>query len=145
MMASDMTEPSAGERRLIARRRNLWRFVGLGFAGAAVAGFALGVLGAAGEERWIDPRLLWPALALATVLWVWFTVGYFRRVDELDLADNLWAAMIAVYVYVPLFPSWALLHYAGQLPPVDGWAVWWTTMAVMTLTYLGRKLRARMS
>ena len=46
------------------------------------------------------------AVALA---FAWFTYDYFRRVDELDRMDNLWAHLIGFYGGLIVFGVWYFL------------------------------------
>ena len=84
--------------------------------------------------------VLW-GLALAS--FSWFTWEYFRRVDELDVLDNLWASLIAFYFYFVAMPSWWLFHDLGLAPEVNHIAIYIATAAVMTIVYILRKIGLR--
>jgi Na+-driven multidrug efflux pump len=145
-----MTEPDAspgvGERAFRENRKRLWRLVWLGvgisfcigLASGFIAGFTEGWENAGGSAiSWI----VWPVLAIGIWGFVLFTRGYFRRVDELDVQDNLWASLIGLYFYLAALPCWMLLHKVGQLPPPDHWILWGATFLSACIAYGWRKLR----
>lgn len=82
-------------------------------------------------------------LAVATVGFIWFCREYFRRVDELDLQDNLWSSLIGFYAFSVALPVWAVLHELHQLPAPDAWMLWGLSAVAATLAYGWRKLGTR--
>ena len=88
MALTDHEEVRSGEQRLRTRRNAFWRFSLIGMAVALVLGFAGGFGMALVEEKVLPPpvsRLPFGGTDLG-LLHIWFTVAYFRRVDELDSA-----------------------------------------------------------
>lgn len=111
-MTSSDTIPS-GEERLKSRRRSFWRFLALGMIAALAAGFFSGYFTSSYEEGalplWV-PLLM---LAVSVIGLIWFTRDYFRRVDELDLMDNLWAHLIGQYIAAIVFLIWYVVADLG--------------------------------
>jgi hypothetical protein len=73
----------------------------------------------------------------------WFTRDYLRRVDELDLLDNLWAALFGFFFYFTAFPLWNSLATFDLAPAVDNWLLWTATTIVMFAAYCLRKMGLR--
>lgn len=139
---TDIIEPAdqSGEARLRRRRKSFWRYVALAVLVAFVVGIASGVGVALVEEEILPGWVIYIAIALIVIGFAWFTRDYYRRVDELDLLDNLWAALVAIYFYVCALPVWFVLQDAGLAPEPDHWIIWGGTMIVMLVTYGVRKL-----
>ena len=130
----------AGEQRLKSRRRAFWRCCAIGMIGGLIAGFASGfTIDLVGEGR-LPALAIIALLAAALAGFIWFSVDYFRRVDELDLADNLWSCLFGLYFYVCLFPGWHILNDAGLVGEPDQWAIFIATMAFTAIVYGVRKL-----
>jgi hypothetical protein len=129
-----------GEARLKQRRRGFIKYVAIAMAIAFGAGIGSGVLGAFVALDRLPAWPLWIVWALVTAGFVWFSRDYFRRVDEVDLMDNLWASLIAFYVYVILFGSWWLFADLGLLGPMNHFAIFWVTLAAGIIAYVARKL-----
>lgn len=138
----------SGERKLRENRKRFWRMVGWGLAGGAAIGVVAGILagfirahhGAGGAPiGW----LIWPVLAGALFFFVRYSIVYFRRVDEVDLQDNLWSSLVALYGVIVALPLWSVLHEIGQAPRPDAWVLWHLALALALATYSWRKLRAR--
>ena len=130
----------SGEARLKAKRNAFLRYFGLAMLAGFVGGMMSGVAAAMVEDGSL-PKGVLIALWTATVgLFVWFCRDYFRRVDELDLLDNLWASTIGLYGYVVVFGTWYLFHQVGIAPEIDQIAVMLATLAIATVAYIARKL-----
>ncbi|HYI43640.1 MAG TPA: hypothetical protein VD768_08470 [Sphingomicrobium sp.] len=137
-----------GERLERERRRKFWRlFFGIGGSGA-LAGFVFGFINgradAAGEP------ISDTATAIAAVALIVSAIGgaygtwrFFEVADEVEVADNLWAAVIGICVYALLFPIWWGLSWLGLVPHPAEWILYATVMSVTTLAYAARKWRAR--
>jgi intracellular septation protein A len=99
----------SGEQRLKARRRRFYRYLAVAFVVSMIVGMLSGGLAAFYEDGavplWI-PLVVCVAVALA---FAWFTYDYFRRVDELDRMDNLWAHLIGFYGGLIVFGVWYFL------------------------------------
>jgi uncharacterized membrane protein len=135
-----------GERLHSERRKKFWRILGglaaIGFVTGAVGQFAISV-SEHGQANWPS----WAPLAgTIGVIIVAIAVAYgswrfFVSVDEVEVADNLWACLIGFYVYAILFPAWWALHKLGQVPEVNDWAVFMAAMLSSLAVYGYRKIR----
>ncbi|WP_120078603.1 hypothetical protein [Aurantiacibacter odishensis] len=140
---TDTSETLSGEARLKIRRNRFWTFCALGFAVAIVAGFVTGYAADLLVDGVLPGWSFFLMWGVALVSFTWFTWSYFRRVDELDLLDNLWASLIAFYFYFVAMPSWWLFHDLGLAPEVDHIAIYFATAVVMFAAYGLRKLGLR--
>ncbi|MFB0611463.1 hypothetical protein [Aurantiacibacter poecillastricola] len=134
---------ASGEARLKSRRARFYRFCALGFAGGIVTGFATGFASDLYAEGVVPTWVLYLFWALALAGFAWFTVEYFRRVDELDVMDNLWASLVALYFYLVALPSWWLFHDMELVPEVNHVAIYLATAAAYFIIYGVRKLGLR--
>ena len=116
---------------------------GLGLAGGAVGlvsgfGFATGLFDTPSQTaRWLAMALV-ASFVIAVGLGSW---KYFRTVDEMEIDANLWAGLIGINYYAVLYMSWWALAFADVVPPVDGEAVFLTTMGVALVTFLIKRFR----
>lgn len=113
------TAATTGEERLKSRRKSFWRYLGLAFLLSLLAGLASGFAG--GMFQTGDLPIWVPILIFAIVAagFIWFTRDYFRRVDELDLMDNLWAHLIGFYGILIIFGGWYFLWELSLLGKPD--------------------------
>jgi hypothetical protein len=130
----------SGEARLKAKRNAFLRYFGLIMVAGFVAGMMSGVAAAMVEDGSLPKGVLIALWTVTVGLFVWFCRDYFRRIDELDLLDNLWASTIGLYGYVVVFGTWYLFHQVGIAPEIDQIAVMLATLAITTAAYLARKL-----
>ncbi|MGB3796347.1 MAG: hypothetical protein WA957_08585 [Alteraurantiacibacter sp.] len=137
------TDNLSGEARLRSRRNRFWTFCIMGFAVAIVAGFVTGYAANLFGDGVLPSWSLFLLWGITQASFTWFTWSYFRRIDELDLLDNLWAALVAFYFYFVAMPSWWLFHDVGLAPEVDHLAIYFATAVVMFATYVLRKLGLR--
>ena len=142
-MMSMTDNPDVGQQRLHTRRRKLIRLVALATLGFTVLGAATGFIAAMTEGTRLPSWTVMPLVAAAVIGLAIFSVVYFRRIDEVDLADNLWASLIGLYFYGAAFPAWEFLNTIGSLPPVHGWGLWGATMVVALLAYVARRTGLR--
>ncbi|ANY20814.1 hypothetical protein A6F68_02314 [Tsuneonella dongtanensis] len=133
-----MTEES-GEARLRRRRLAFWRFSLLGGAIAVVAALGLAHLANAAATGTASVVLTLLAIALGVSAYTWFSVAYFRRVDELDLVDNLWASHFATTALAIGYPAWLLLERAGLAPQAQASSMWMATFGALLIAYAIRK------
>ena len=136
-----------GEKLHAERRKHFWRIMGgllvLGFITGAVGQYALSFSEDGGDwPAWA------PAVGAAGVVIVAIAVAYaswrfFVSVDEVEVADNLWASLIGYYLYLIVFPAWWALNKLGQLPAPDQWAILFASGFVALGVYGYRKLRYR--
>ena len=147
-MGTNMTE-GEGERLEQARRRKFWSMLGLialvGAATGFIFGFATGYEGVALAEV---PGILpdWLVIGLVVLAATAFTYLCWRfkaSIDEVELADNLWASTASYYLYGILFPAWWVLGAAGITPEPSGWTIYLVALVGGLLVYGWRKWRAR--
>ena len=144
-----MTEHLTGEQRERQRRRRFWGVLGLTAAIVAPIG---GVIGFEAGRQGLDfnqaldalPPSLLGGLAIfyaaALVIGSW---RFVKVIDEVELADNLWASAAGFYVYAIAFPCWWLMAKADWVPAVNGWLLFAGTYIVAMSAYALRKWRAR--
>ena len=133
----------SGEARLRTRRNAFLRYFALMLLAGFVAGMLSGVAAAMVEAGTLPQGVLIGLWAITVALFAWFCRDYFRRIDELDLMDNLWASTIGLYGYLVVFASWYLFHDIGLAPPPDQVAVVLATLGITTAAYLARKAGLR--
>lgn len=111
MTADDQTTQS-GEARLKANRRNFLRYGTMVMLAtmviSGVAGYLTGMYDSGEVPIWL-PIAAFVALLIGGT---WFCFDYFRRVDELDLLDNLWSHLIGMYIGFAVFGGW---YFAADL------------------------------
>lgn len=139
MMDNNQALPT-GEARLRNRRNRLLRFITIGMLIALVTGFMVGFTANGVAERQVPPFAIYGFLLLVLVGFTWASYGYFKRVDELDVADNLWASLIGLYFYMCAFPSWWMLHEIGLVIAPNQWAIYVATLSFSLAVYGIRKL-----
>lgn len=137
---ASLSGPTSGEARLKAKRNAFLRYFGLVMVAGFVAGMMSGAAAAMVEDGTLPKGVLIGLWAVTVALFAWFCRDYFRRVDELDLLDNLWASTIGLYGYVVVFGTWYLFHQVGMAPEMDHIAILLATLAITTVAYLARKL-----
>lgn len=137
------TELHSGEQRHRARRRAFWSFSLAGIVIALPVGMSLGYLLRQGAEGDYSIAAALIAVALAVAGFVWFSIGYYRRIDELDLADNLWAGFIALHVLLVAYPIWKMLELLRLAPPPSPDLLWLGTIGASFTAYGWRKWRNR--
>ena len=140
---TDMPETLSGEQQLRRKRRKFYTYVALAIVAAFVAGIASGAVGALASRGVLPAWLVWGLWVVMTVIFVWFSRDYFRRIDELDLLDNLWASTIGFYVYVVLFGSWYFFADLGLAPPMNHFIIFFVSFGALSLAYLARRLGFR--
>lgn len=137
---SDDAASGSGEARLNRRRRSFWNYCLISVVIAMVVGMVNGVGAIMVERGQLTPWLLVAVGVLTLGGFTWFTRDYLRRIDELDLLDNLWACLIGFYCYIVALPSWYFLHDIGLVPEPDQYIIYAAILIVTTLAYLFRKL-----
>lgn len=133
-----------GERLHAARRRRFWLLLGgLALIGAA-GGFVKEMITAQAGGATLSPGMAIFAAAAVIIVAVLAAGGswhFFRNVDEVEVADNLWGSLIGFYAYVILLPVWWALSKLGFTPAPDQWVIYITSMAVAVAAYFYRKFR----
>ena len=130
----------SGEQRHRSRRKSFWIYLTvvmtLALIGSTIVGFFAGWSEIGDLPLWV-PVIGWAVLMAA---WLWFTRDYFRRVDELDLLDNLWAHLIGFYGLLGSFGTWWFLASVGITREPNAMAVVVVGMVVTFAAYGLRKL-----
>jgi drug/metabolite transporter (DMT)-like permease len=139
---TNSTSSLSGEARLRQRSRrirNVWiAALSVGFLGGMA--FAL----ADGGALPLSPALFWTLLALVAGGVVAVNVWFIRRVDELEVMDNLWASFVGVIAHILIGAGWVAAAARGYAPAPDVLAVLMATLVVTLLAYFGLKLRRRL-
>lgn len=111
---TDTNDPAtSGEQRLAAKRNRFWRYVAIAFMLSALAGFFSGWLVISYQDGTVPLAVPLIVIGIGMAALVWFTRDYFRRVDELDLMDNLWSHLIGLYGTLIFYGAWYFLHDLG--------------------------------
>lgn len=139
-------EVGVGERAERTRRLWFWGTLGGLAVVSAVTGFVAGY--STPEGGWLpvlqaNPWIVYAILAAVLSSFVGGSWFFFAQVDELELADNLWASMIGLYAYAMLLPVWWALWQLGKTSEPDHWAIYAATLGTAGAVYVWRKLRLR--
>ena len=142
---TDTSDPAAptGETRHTTRRRSFFRYLIVAIVVSLLAGMASGAGAAMVESGTLPPAALYLALALLVPAMIWFTRDYFRRIDELDLLDNLWASTIGLYFYIIAYALWFIVADAELVGESHSFGLFIATLGVTLGAYLLRKLGLR--
>ena len=144
MMANDPAgAPLTGEQRHRARFNAFLRYCVIALLVGLIAGVASGLIGGMVKDGLLPSWLVYKTTVVLIAGFLWFMRDYLRRVDELDLLDNLWAGLIGFTFYYLAFPVWNLLESFDLAPPVNNWWLWIGTTIVMFAAYLLRKAGVR--
>src|SRR4030095_16799475 len=137
-----------GEQLHAQRRRRFWVILGwllvIGLLAGFLSGFAAGFIDASQGEG--HPAMMIVGAIGVVLLCLGGVYGswrFFTSVDEVEVADNLWASLIGLYAYAILFPAWWLLESIRLVgPPAQG-GIYAATMLTATAAYLYRKWQSR--
>ena len=141
-----MTKPdyeTIGEQRHNSRRSAFFRYVAIAFAVALVAGAVTGAGAIMVKVGDLPIGVLIAVWVVVTIGFIWFSRDYFRKVDELDLSDNLWACTIGLYGNMIAYGTWWFFNRAGALIEPDAGAIFWMTFALTAVAYFARRLGLR--
>ena len=137
-------QPGEGERLHAAKRKRFWAILG-GLAVVGLAGGFVGTLVLEHADGGQVPEWTTPVAAVGVIIVALLAAAgswkFFVDVDELELADNLWGSLVGYYWYAILFPAWWALNKLGQVPDVDHWAIFFSSMIVALAVYFYRKWR----
>jgi len=136
---TDTNAPS-GEARARARRKAFYRYFGLAFLVSLIVGLVSGGLVASYEDGVIPLWMPLLAIVAAALAMIWFTRDYFRRIDELDLMDNLWAHLAGLYGGVIVFWVWYFIAELGLVAPPEASAIIGSMILIVFVAYGARKL-----
>jgi len=137
-----------GEQLHAQRRRRFWTILIWLFVVGALAGFLSGfAAGFMDAGRGHGHAAMTIVGAIGVVL---LSLGaaygswrFFTAVDEVEVADNLWASLIGFYAYAILFPAWWLLSRIRLADPPDQWVIYGVAMLTATAAYAYRKWQSR--
>ena len=140
-------QPGDGERLHAERRQRFWRMmIALGLCGA-IAGFVYGLALSHEEAGGTIPSSLQTIGAAALILSVlgaaYGSWRFFQQVDELEVADNLWASLVGFYIYALLFPTWWMIARLEQAPEPNDWVIFAVAMVGSGAVYAYRKWQQR--
>ena len=137
-----------GERLYAAQRKRFWTVIGVLALLGLVTGFVAGFVSGFADARGMTVEPLYgtvgaAGVVLMAILFAYFSWRFFVAVDEVEVADNLWASLIGFYAYAILFPAWWALARLGKAPEPDDWTIFGAAMVTATVAYAIRKWRAR--
>ena len=138
-----------GERLEATRRRKFWTtLIGIMIVGmifGAATGFVSAYEGVPMDQAWaVMPD--WLAISIVVTFLLAFTAScwlFMRSIDEVELADNLWASTVSYYCYAMMFPAWWTLAKAGVAGEPKHWLIFVISLAAGLAYYFWRKLSAR--
>lgn len=134
-----------GERLHEKRRQRFWAILGVLALIGGAAGFSTGfVAGLTSEQDGQVPPAILQVVGIGIIL---FTAAaaygswrFFKNVDEVEVADNLWGSLIGFYAYAIMFPAWWALSKIWFIPPPDQWVLYGTALCAATAAYIYRKI-----
>ena len=132
--------PASGERKLRAQEVRRAAPQALLFVLGLVAGIGL-VLA---RENWLPrlpPALAWVGAALLAAAVVGLNAIWIRRVDEVEISDQLWSSFVGLQVFTLTATCWELLAATGAAPPVHRYGLYLATFTAATAAYFWRRLR----
>lgn len=136
-------EGLSGETKLKTRKRAFIKYLALVFLAALGSGLVSGYL----TESYLSGVVgLWLPLLTGFVVLiglVWFTWDYFKRIDEIDLHDNLWSHLWGFYAGIWAFGGWYFLADLKLVAPPFAGAAILIMLACMFIVYGLRKFGFR--
>ncbi|KLI63916.1 hypothetical protein [Aurantiacibacter marinus] len=142
-MMDDNKPKLSGEARLAARRRKFWLYFTLAMLVSVTAGFASGLASKLYQNGTIPLWLPIAAIVAVVAGMIWATWQYFRRIDEIDLMDNLWAHTIGLYAGVLAYLAWFLLADMEIVRTPSAMAIVFFALLSTGIAYGLRKLNFR--
>lgn len=136
-------ETLPGVVKLKARRSAFIRYLAMAALVSFGAGLGTGFLSGLFESGQLPIWTLYACWAVVLAGMAWFTRDYFRRIDELDLADNLWSHLIGYYLTLWAFGLWYLLYDLGRAPEPTALPVMLFMIVATFVVYGARKLGLR--
>jgi hypothetical protein len=67
-----------------------------------------------------------------------------RRVDEVEVIDNLWASFAGLLAHMLISAGWVAAAARGLAPAPDVLSVLLATLVITVIAYAGLKLRRRL-
>ena len=141
-------QPGDGERLHNERRKRLWRTICILVAAGAIGGLINGLVMRDGQGSSQDIPDAWRTIAgagivLGAIVAAYGSWRFFKVVDEVEVADNLWGSLVGYYVYALALPTWFGLAWLNLAPPVDHWLIFFASIATSLAVYGWRKWLAR--
>jgi drug/metabolite transporter (DMT)-like permease len=132
--------PASGERKLRAQevRRATPQVL------LVVLGLVAGIVLALSEENWLPrlpPALAWVGAALLAAAVVGLNAIWIRRVDEVEISDQLWSSFVGLQAFILTATCWELLAATGAAPPVHRYGLYLATFTATCAAYFWRRLR----
>lgn len=137
-----------GERLEAQRRRKFMRTVAVIAAAGSIGGFIFGFVHGRSAATGIPigdtaRSIAAAALVISAVGGAYGCWRFFITADEVEVADNLWASLVGVCLYVILFPTWWALSWLKFVPEPVGWIIFAAVMLSIVATYSVRRWRSR--
>jgi hypothetical protein len=129
-----------GEAKLKKRRAAFLRYLAIALAVSVVVGLASGALASTIAMGAVPNAVMIGVLVVVVAGFSWFTRDYFRRIDEVDLQDNLWANTFGFYTYLVTLGSWYLLHDIGMMAEPQQYIIFAISCSALVISYGIRKL-----
>ena len=139
-MTKSETTQMSGEQRLRKRRWALLRYSALGILGGMLVGMMSGMSAASYEDGNIPFGVIIAMIAVTAIGFIWFSMDYFKRIDEFDVLDNLWANTIGLYGGFIVLGSWYVLADMALVASPNAGAILGTFMGITLIAYLARKM-----
>ena len=142
-MTQQPKQLSEGEQRLRTQRNKYWRYLGVMALIAGCVGAFTGAIGDAFEQGIVPQWVLLVALTVLVAGFVWLCFDYYRRLDEVDLLDNLWCNTVAFNAGFLIWFVWWILADVGLTTQPSATPIMLTMMAISLIVYAARKLGLR--
>jgi drug/metabolite transporter (DMT)-like permease len=132
--------PASGERKLRAQevRRATPQVL------LVVLGLVAGIVLALSEENWLPrlpPALAWVGATLLAAAVAGLNAIWIRRVDEVEISDQLWSSFVGLQAFILTATCWELLAATGAAPPVHRYGLYLATFTATCAAYFWRRLR----
>ena len=143
MMTQQPKRLGEGEQRLQQSRNRYWRYFGVIMLTAAGVGVLTGALGDAFDNGYVPQAVFLAIIAAIAIGFVWLCFDYYRRLDEVDLMDNLWAATVALNAGFLVWFVWWVLGDAGITVRPQATPILLGMLIINLGVYLARKTGLR--
>jgi len=138
------TKTGEGERLHARQRKRFWLTMGL----LLLIGFVAGIVGSLIEDS-ETPRsattawLMAAGVVLVALIAAVASWKFFRTVDEVEVADNLWGSLVGYYAYLFALPVWWALWKLELVAEPDHWLIYFGSALLAVAIYVYRKLSLR--
>jgi len=93
------------------------------------------------DDRHLATRLRAPAAAVTLLVLAIGSILFFRRIDEFERQDNLFASAVATNVVLIGYPVWFMLWKGGWVAEPEHSLVFAALFVAASVAYLYRKFR----